>query len=215
MDASRSAFVERTLDHYRARFAEHGETPRGVDWNSVDYQHTLFAELARLLPAQGPYAVNDLGCGYGALADWLLVREPAAAYRGYDINAAMIDAARRRHAASPNVAFDVDDRPTAVADYGFASGIFTLRLERSDAECLAAMTASLDALDGTSRAGFAFNALTSYSDADRMRGDLYYPDPCVLFDLCKRRYARDVALLHDYGLYGFTILVRKTAGPPR
>jgi hypothetical protein len=30
-----------------------------------------------------------------------------------------------------------------------------------------------------------------------------------LFDLCKRRYSRNVALLHDYEIYEFTILVRK------
>ncbi len=67
----------------------------------------------------------------------------------------------------------------------------------------------LDVLDRTSRSGFAFNCLTSYSDADKMREYLYYADPCALFDLCKRRYSRNVALLHDYGLYEFTILVRK------
>ena len=53
--------------------------------------------------------------------------------------------------------------------------------------------------------------LTSYSDPDRMRPDLYYGDPCRLFDHCKRRYSRHVALLHDYGLYEFTILVRLDA----
>ncbi|MBC7939785.1 MAG: class I SAM-dependent methyltransferase, partial [Chitinophagaceae bacterium] len=37
----------------------------------------------------------------------------------------------------------------------------------------------------------------------------YYPDPLDLFDVCKRRFSRNVALLHDYGLYAFTILVRK------
>jgi hypothetical protein len=57
--------------------------------------------------------------------------------------------------------------------------------------------------------GFAFNCLTSYSDAERKRDYLYYADPCALFDLCKRRYSRNVALLHDYGLYEFTLLVRK------
>jgi hypothetical protein len=44
-----------------------------------------------------------------------------------------------------------------------------------------------------------------------MRNYLYYADPCALFDLCKRRYSKHVALLHDYGLYEFTILVRKTS----
>jgi hypothetical protein len=42
-----------------------------------------------------------------------------------------------------------------------------------------------------------------------MRADLFYADPCVYFDLCKRRYSRQVALLHDYGLYEFTLIVRK------
>ncbi|MGH6609130.1 MAG: class I SAM-dependent methyltransferase, partial [Burkholderiaceae bacterium] len=57
--------------------------------------------------------------------------------------------------------------------------------------------------------GFAFNSLTVYSDPDKKRADLYYADPCALFDRCKRLYSRNVALLHDYDLYDFTILVRK------
>jgi hypothetical protein len=96
-----------------------------------------------------------------------------------------------------------------VSDYGVASGIFNVRLGRTDAEWQAYIEHMLDQLDRTSRLGFSFNCLTSYSDADRMRPDLYYADPCRLFDFCKRRYARNVALLHDYGLYEFTMLVRK------
>ena len=42
-----------------------------------------------------------------------------------------------------------------------------------------------------------------------MRADLYYGDPCFFFDHCKTRYSKQVGLLHDYGLYEFTILVRK------
>jgi hypothetical protein len=42
-----------------------------------------------------------------------------------------------------------------------------------------------------------------------MRPDLYYADPRAIFDHCKRTFSRWVALLHDYGLYEFTILVRK------
>ena len=42
-----------------------------------------------------------------------------------------------------------------------------------------------------------------------MRPYLYYADPLFLFDYCKKKYSKSVALLHDYGLYEFTILVRK------
>jgi hypothetical protein len=62
--------------------------------------------------------------------------------------------------------------------------------------------------DHSSR-GFAFNMLTSYSDPERCRNDLYYGDPAYFFDLCKRNFARNVAVLHDYGLWEWTILVRK------
>jgi hypothetical protein len=59
--------------------------------------------------------------------------------------------------------------------------------------------------------GFSFDMLTGYSDAERMaqRPDLFYADPLFFFDLCKRNFSRNVALLHDYGLYDFTLLVRK------
>jgi hypothetical protein len=64
-------------------------------------------------------------------------------------------------------------------------------------------------MDRAGRKGFAFNCLTSYSDPERMRDDLYYGDPCYYFDLCKRLYSPQVSLLHDYGLWEFTIIVRK------
>ena len=57
--------------------------------------------------------------------------------------------------------------------------------------------------------GFASNFLTKYSDAGKMRFDLYYADPLFLFDYCKRNFSKNVALLHDYHLYDFTLLIRK------
>jgi hypothetical protein len=207
--AERSERIERTLAHYRECFAMHGATPQGVDWNGPVSQRALFEQLMLLLPAGGGFTLNDFGCGYGALADVLPGRFDGVSYRGYDINAAMVESASQRCAGRDDVTFHLADGPMHEADYGVASGVFTLRLERSDADCLADMIESLDAIDRTSRLGFAFNCLTSYSDADRMKDYLYYPDPCVVFDVCKRRYARNVALLHDYDLYSFTMIVRK------
>jgi hypothetical protein len=69
---------------------------------------------------------------------------------------------------------------------------------------------TLNIIARSSGRGFAFNMLTSYSDPDKMRQDLYYGDPCWFFDYCKRTFSRDVALLHDYGLYDWTIAVKLT-----
>jgi hypothetical protein len=50
--------------------------------------------------------------------------------------------------------------------------------------------------------------LSLYSDPERRRPDLFYADPLFLFDYCKTRFSKAVALLHDYPLYEFTVLVR-------
>jgi SAM-dependent methyltransferase len=196
-------------DYYSARLAEHGQTPRGVDWNGEQSQFLRFAQLCKIIDRPEPFTLNDLGCGYGALLEYLSSGHTCFTYTGCDISGDMVQAAMARHAQYADASFVVADKPPQVADYGIASGIFNVRLERSDQEWRTYLESTLAVLDSTSRLGFAFNCLTSYSDADKMRDYLYYADPSALFDLCKRRYSRHVSLLHDYGLYEFTILVRK------
>jgi SAM-dependent methyltransferase len=192
--------------YYAGRLAEHGVTARGVDWNGTDGQTRRFVELCRVIDLAEPFSVNDLGCGYGALHDFLTAHYPTFDYRGFDIAPAMVAATRHRLGAAAGAVGAIPDR---IADFGMASGIFNVRLGAADGAWQTHVVTTLDVLNRTSRRGFAFNCLTRYSDADRMRPDLYYADPLVLFDHCKRHYARDVALMHDYGLYEFTILVRK------
>jgi len=209
MDDTPTSFLAAVGEYFSAKLADHGETARGVDWNGPERQDLLFEQATKVILKPDSFSVNDLGCGYGALLDYLRARYDDVRYTGYDVCADMVAAGRARHADVPNARFLAASEPLEPADYGIASGIFNVRLDCADARWLAHIEATLDALDRTSRLGFAFNALTVYSDADRMRDYLYYADPCALFDRCKRRYSRNVALLHDYGLYEFTILVRK------
>ena len=196
--------------YYAEKLAVHGDTPRGVDWNGEESQMVRFAQLCKIIDSKTPsFSLNDLGCGYGALLDYLRDKHAACTYLGVDVSHEMIKVAEQRHAAADRARFITSAEPDEVADYGLASGIFNVRLGRSDAEWFDYLQTTLDVLDRTSSRGFAFNCLTSYSDEDKKRDYLYYADPCRLFDLCKRRYSRHVLLLHDYGLYEFTILVKK------
>ena len=95
------------------------------------------------------------------------------------------------------------------ADYCVASGVFNLRMDVEGGAWRDYVLDTIGSLSTLGTRGFAFNMLTKYSDPPRMRRDLYYGDPCFFFDHCKREIARNVALLHDYGLYEFTMLVRK------
>lgn len=209
MPSTGTELLSAVAEYYSAKLAEHGETARGVDWNGDESQALRFEQLCRIVRTPEPFSVNDLGCGYGALYDHLARRYKSFRYTGIDISASMLDAARRRCATGGNARFLQASLPDEAADYGVASGIFNVRLDRPAEAWQGYMDATLDALDRTSRIGFAFNCLTAYSDGDKMRDHLHYADPRMVFDRCMRRYSRHVALLHDYGLYEFTILVRK------
>jgi SAM-dependent methyltransferase len=201
--------LSEVADYYSDKLTKYGQTPQGVDWNSEESQRLRFSQLCKIIGKSTRFSINDLGCGYGALYDFLASSNEVFSYSGIDVSEAMIKAAEQRYPDRDRARFVHAARPDQVADYGVASGIFNVRLDRSDVQWHDYLESTLDELDRTSQLGFAFNCLTAYSDADKMKGYLYYADPCQLFDLCKRRYSRDVALLHDYGLYEFTILVRK------
>ncbi|MYN15029.1 methyltransferase [Pusillimonas sp. TS35] len=210
MQNKKTSLFDEVATYYAEKLAEHGDTPRGVDWNGEESQMVRFAQLCKIIDPKTPnFSLNDLGCGYGALLDYLRDKHAYCTYLGVDVSQEMIKVAEQRHATADQARFITATEPDQIADYGVASGIFNVRLGRSDAEWFDYLQATLDVLDRTSSLGFAFNCLTSYSDEDKKRDYLYYADPCRLFDLCKRRYSRQVALLHDYGLYEFTILVRK------
>jgi SAM-dependent methyltransferase len=206
-----TALLREVADYYSSKLIEYGQTPRGVDWNGAESQTLRFVQLCKVICQSPSFSINDLGCGYGALLDYLGGEYEDLTYTGIDVSPEMVGAAVIRNRHHPKANFVVASEPVSPADYGIASGIFNVRLRRTDAEWQAYIEASLNTLNRTSRLGFAFNCLTSYSDPDRMRDYLYYADPCMLFDLCKRLYSKNVALLHDYGLYEFTILVKKQA----
>ena len=194
------------IEYYDEKLRTHGATARGVDWKSPESQELRFAQLAKLIDHNRPFTVNDFGCGYGALVDYLESRGLQFQYVGFDISSEMIAQARELHAGS---SFVTDKAQLREADYTIASGIFNVKLSTSDDDWRNYMLDVIDTMNSLSKSGFAFNALTKYSDAEFMRPDLYYADPLFFFDHCKTKYSRFVTLLHDYPLYEFTILVRK------
>ncbi len=210
MDKEKNNFLVEIADYYAAKLAQEGETASGVDWNSGESQILRFEQLCKLIEdTTGHFSINDLGCGYGAFYDFLSCRYATFTYHGYDVSAEMIQASLRRNGKKKDAFFYIADRPEKTCDFAVASGIFNVRLGHSEHEWQDHVERNIALLDRSSRMGFAFNCLTTYSDREKMRDYLYYADPCRLFDLCKQRYSPNVALLHDYKLYEFTLLVRK------
>jgi SAM-dependent methyltransferase len=198
--------LRQTRQYYDGRLAEHGATARGVDWNSEESQHLRFRELTRIM-GDTQASVLDYGCGYGALRAYLRQHGHEGPYTGFDISERMIDAARAA-TSDPTAHFESDRNTLERSDYTLASGIFNVKQDAVNDAWHRYMIETIADLAALSIRGFAFNALSCYSDADRRRPDLYYADPLELFDHCKRHMSRFVSLLHDTPLYEFTILVR-------
>lgn len=201
--------LEAVARYYAARLAAHGATAGGVDWNSEASQTLRFEQLVRLWePGSPPDGILDWGCGVGALLTFLRGRGYTGAYAGFDIEPSMIDCGRGLHRSDAGAIFTTDAAALPRLDAAVASGVLNVKLDHDDEAWTAHVHGTLDELATRSRRGFAFNVLTAYADPGRRRADLYYADPLELFAHCRRRYSPRVALLHDYPLFEFTMLVR-------
>jgi SAM-dependent methyltransferase len=196
-------------DYYETKLRAHGATPAGVDWNSLESQELRFALLANLWRDEADASILDYGCGYGALAHYLRARGHRGTYTGYDVSEAMATAAHARMASLHGCVVTAKREQLQSADFAVASGVFNVKQDADKDSWRAYIWETVADLAALGTRGFAFNALTSYSDEDKRRPDLYYADPLEAFDRCKRTYSRFVTLLHDYPLYEFTIIVRR------
>jgi cyclopropane fatty-acyl-phospholipid synthase-like methyltransferase len=196
-------------DYYDEKITKHGVTPLGVDWNSTESQALRFEQLISFCTVGAKFSLLDYGCGYGALYEYLSKRNLQCTYTGFDISTAMIEKANEVHAKSANASFVTRSNALKPQDFVVASGIFNVKQETSDEKWTQYMKDTVIALNSLSVKGFSFNVLTSYSDADKKKAYLHYADPLFWFDYCKKSFSKSVALFHDYGLYEFTIRVRK------
>lgn len=199
-------------DYYTNKIIEFGTTPKGVDWKDEKTQIIRIDQLLKII-INDDFSINDLGCGYGKLYEWLckkFIDKNNFQYYGYDLSSEMIKKAKMLHEEKNCSFFRIkDSNEIKDADYTVASGIFNVKMGYLEHEWLTYILKTIDNMNAKSKKGFSFNILTKYSDKEYMRNDLFYADPCYFFDYCKRNYSKNISLLHDYDLYEFTILVRK------
>jgi SAM-dependent methyltransferase len=188
----------------------HGPTGEGVGWKDTQAQRARYAQLLHLFDPHLPrFSVIDYGCGAGALAAYLSEQGYQMDYIGYDMTPTSIEAARAAHGHLSGVRFTTVEEDLQPADYVVGCGLFSMRLNTPDDEWHAYMRQTIERLWSLATRGIVFNSLTSYSDPEHMRPELFYPDPMAVFDWCKRTLSPHVALYHDYDLYDWTMVVRR------
>jgi SAM-dependent methyltransferase len=196
---------------YSKNLIDYGRGPKSVGWKDEASQRLRFEKLAGVIDmktgSEG-VSVNDLGCGYGAMFQYLdqMPSLRLTRYYGYDISEEML-AEAKQFVADPRTEFIKSPRATHKADYSFVSGTFHVKQEASDELWTDYIKEMLIHLADMSKRGFAYNAITTY--VDWKQEDLYYADPFLFFDFCKRNISRYVSLLHDYPLFEWTMIVHK------
>lgn len=196
-------------NYYSEKVLAHGTTPRGVDWNSKESQILRFDQLTKIFRKEDVFSVLDFGAGYGALYEYLKTADHGKfKYTGYDISREMTDKGSELF-GEDNLTWINELSNVKKHDYVIASGIFNVKMKNGKEDWLKYTYQTLDEINNLAEHGFSFNMLTSYSDQEYMQDYLYYAIPESIFAHCKTKYSPQVALLHDYGLFEFTILVRK------
>lgn len=193
-------------DYYSAKIEEHGPSFKGVDWGSQLKHEERFRQLIGGID-EGPFSILDLGCGYGALFDYLAAAGRKFEYLGIDVSEAMIRQAQFLHGDRPDCRFEVGTAPRAGFDYVVASGIFNVMPGTSEADWERYVRETMTAMFRSSRKMCAFNFLTSY--ADRKAPGLYYANPAAMLSYCIETMSKDVRLAHHYGIWDFAIQVHK------
>ncbi|GAB4129230.1 MAG: class I SAM-dependent methyltransferase [Raineya sp.] len=203
--------IEQLNEFYKEQIQIYGSTPQGVNWKDAQAQEVRFSQLLKIIDAKEDFSINDLGCGYGALVEFMKKNSYVNfQFRGYDLSEEMILQAQKTYDYPEARFYHIQQaQEMQNADYCVASGIFNKKLQLKEFEFLPYILETLEVMNEKSHRGFAFNMLTSYSDKDKQREDLYYASPTFIFDYCMRNFSKNVALLHDYKAYDFTILVRK------
>lgn len=196
-------------EYFQDKLDQFGVSPRGVDWNSPAAQQTRFDQLLKVVDPSGEFSLLDYGSGFGSLADYMFDKGWDFRYVGFDILPGMVAKGQEHHKDYPQCTFTAQEDDLPVCDYAVASGIFNIKLDVDDETWTAYVIGILEKMNRLARRGFSFNLLTKYSDREYMKPNLYYADPCLFFDYCKRHFSRNVALLHDYELYDFTMIVRR------
>ncbi len=210
-----TAVHRQVADYYGQKLRRHGATPAGADWLSAAGQDLRLALLLRVCDLTRPFSLNDLGCGYGALPDYLLSRHAGLHldYLGIDLSQDMVACAARRFRRHPathaiKARFMNGCMAPRMADYAVASGIFNVMPAAACGVWTSMIAQTLSGLHATTRHGFAVNFMRVAPGQPREPG-LYrtLPDPWIRY--CEEELGARVKVVDGYALNEFTILARR------
>jgi SAM-dependent methyltransferase len=194
------------LERYGQRWREYGYDSRTLGWNK-DCQWVRFEAAFEGVRENECRSLVDIGCGFGDLLGYLRQRGWKGRYTGVELVPELIAEARKRYANDAAATFISADGQTfalpSKADMAVALGIFNHRLHQDNFEFV---RQTIENMWGLTEKILVCDFLSTSSDPDRRREDLFYADPRDIYGLAAR-YSRRVAIHHAYMPFEFQVKI--------
>ena len=196
----------KAIEIYNEALRKHRDNSYSVLF-SPSAQMTRFNHLIKSIDICEPgISILDVGCGNGALFDFLKARGFSGVYTGYDVNDNLLAKARLKFLKETANFENVDillQKQQPKFDYILMSGLFNSDYGQSfDWICR-----FVHAMFGLSRRAVIFNAISTH--VNRRDDSMYYIDPCALLDYIIRNVKPAATLLHDMPIFNFQIELRQ------
>ena len=191
---------------YSERFKKFGSTPKGVFWVSNARQETRFdlilKEIQKISLKKTVLDIADIGCGYGAFADYLFTKlnRSEFKYEGLDINEDLIEYCHRNFLES-NLRFAVGGKPSSDKDFIIMSGTYNLATTKNVSLWEKYLFDCLSECWACTKLAMIFNLQTSKTRKIGLQ-NIYYARTSDIIDFCvaklgPTRITRDTSLEND------------------
>ena len=198
----RKSFDAKLEKKYAKQFKKYGATPEGSYWLGSNRQNLRFKillqEIAKLQD-HWELSLGDIGCGYGALAQYISDEYSSKdlRYYGYDISKDLINFCQKNYSLS-GAKFNIGTKPHLEVDICLMSGTFNLTATKNLTEWEDYIFKILTDCWLKTKKALIFNLQTS-NPAYISEGNIFYADKRSVSSRCSLLFG-PTSLVHHTDL---------------
>ena len=176
----------------------------GVLWSDKESQFLRFQTLMKEIKSG---SINDFGCGYGALFQYLQEIGHQGKYTGYDMNKLMIECAKKRY---PNIksSFYCTKKILFPASFTIVSGTLNLKMNATSDLWWRNIQKILLMCWEYSTEGLAFNLLEKGRNKKPL-SNLFYATEKQVVDFCQKNLSTQICIERTQGIHDIHFFIRK------
>ena len=212
MFRNKRTFNDELQTAYAKQFKRYGATPEGSYWFSKTRQNLRFEimiqEVIKLHGNLDLY-IGDIGCGYGALAEYIAKMHYSKwiRYCGYDISKPLIDFCHKTYDYSW-AEFVIGSKPLSAVDICMLSGTFNLAVTKNALDWENHIFNNLTKCWIYTKKTLIFNLQTS-EISHISDGNIFYANKIKVLNRCKALFGPSFIVEHEKLPFDTTFIIPK------